>query len=134
VWHVVVAKIGAKIAKVQCKECGGYHRYRPVAGAKTKAAPARRKAGSKKKFAESSGPMKVEPNMLAPIRGYSIKELYAPGERVDHPKFGLGVVEDTGSPGKMTVFFSGVRRVLAMAKPASTLAPPRAGRLVHTPE
>src|SRR5665647_995831 len=28
VWHVVVAKDGDKIVKVQCKQCSGYHRYR----------------------------------------------------------------------------------------------------------
>lgn len=28
VWHVVVAKVGEKIAKVQCKECDAYHKYR----------------------------------------------------------------------------------------------------------
>jgi len=33
VWHVVVAKVGEKIAKVQCKQCGGYHRYRSPHGA-----------------------------------------------------------------------------------------------------
>jgi hypothetical protein len=33
VWHVVVAKDGEKIVKVLCKQCGGYHRYKPVHGA-----------------------------------------------------------------------------------------------------
>ena len=28
VWHVVMAKMGDKIAKVVCKRCGGHHRYR----------------------------------------------------------------------------------------------------------
>ena len=36
VWHVVVAKVGETVVKVQCKECGGYHRYRTAGG---KAAP-----------------------------------------------------------------------------------------------
>ena len=33
VWHVVVAKVGAQIVKVQCKQCGGYHRYKSPHGA-----------------------------------------------------------------------------------------------------
>ena len=33
VWHVVVAKDGDKIVKVQCKQCSGYHRYRSPHGA-----------------------------------------------------------------------------------------------------
>src|SRR5262249_56275409 len=32
VWHVVVAKVGEKIAKVQCKQCNGLHRYKPPGG------------------------------------------------------------------------------------------------------
>ena len=28
VWHVVMAKMGDRIAKVVCKRCGGHHRYR----------------------------------------------------------------------------------------------------------
>src|SRR6201986_2177494 len=33
VWHVVVAKVGQQIVKVQCKQCGGYHRYKSPHGA-----------------------------------------------------------------------------------------------------
>ena len=28
VWHVVMAMMGDRIAKVVCKRCGGHHRYR----------------------------------------------------------------------------------------------------------
>src|SRR6478752_683889 len=33
VWHVVVAKVGEQIVKVQCKQCSGYHRYKSPHGA-----------------------------------------------------------------------------------------------------
>src|SRR5215831_8256165 len=33
VWHVVVAKVGEAIVKVQCKQCGGYHRFKSPHGA-----------------------------------------------------------------------------------------------------
>src|SRR5262249_25121016 len=33
VWHVVVAKVGQQIVKVQCKQCSGYHRYKSPHGA-----------------------------------------------------------------------------------------------------
>ncbi|MBL0215562.1 MAG: hypothetical protein IPQ07_16970 [Myxococcales bacterium] len=33
VWHVVVAKVGERIVKVQCKQCSGYHRYKSPHGA-----------------------------------------------------------------------------------------------------
>ena len=33
VWHVVMAKMGERIAKVVCKRCGGHHLYRTSEGA-----------------------------------------------------------------------------------------------------
>jgi hypothetical protein len=131
VWHVVVAKVGNKVAKVQCKQCGGLHRYRPTDGVKaSQVAPVRRKSSSsssKKKTAappEPTGP-EVEPDMSKPIRTYSIRELFEPGERVDHPKFGVGVVEKSPAPGKIAVYFPSGRKFLAQAKPASSLQRPR---------
>ena len=56
VWHVVVAMVGDAIAKVQCKECHAYHKYRPIAGATTKAASARRKSASRSR--KPAGPKK----------------------------------------------------------------------------
>ena len=32
VWHVVVAKVGDRIARVQCKQCGAPHRLKPPGG------------------------------------------------------------------------------------------------------
>ena len=130
VWHVVVAKVGTKVAKVQCKECGGLHRYRPTDG--SKAAPIRRKkaAGSSrtKKAAAAEPPAptgpEVEPDLSKPIRKYSIRDLFEPGERVDHPKFGIGVVEKSTAPGKIAVYFPSGRKFLAQAKPKSSLQRP----------
>lgn len=132
VWHVVVSMDDAGvITKVQCKECAGYHRYKPpegearvdakkkaparrvVAGAKTKSG----KVGAKKSVRKTSStePM-VEPDMSRPVRGYSMRDAYAPGDRIEHPKFGQGVVEAVPDPGKMSVFFEDGRRTLAHAR------------------
>jgi hypothetical protein len=51
--------------------------------------------------------------MSRPIRLYKMTEAYEPGDRVEHPKFGQGVVELLSGPGKMTVFFEDGRRTLA---------------------
>ena len=50
------------------------------------------------------------------MRGYAPGEAYTPGDRINHPSFGLGVVESSPGPGKMQVFFPGGRRVLAQIK------------------
>lgn len=137
VWHVIVAVDGGgKITKVQCKECMAYHRYRPPEGedrvdadpkkAAKKPAAARKTVTSRapsagtgksgkaaKKGRASLDEPKVEPDLSRPIRLYKMSEAYEPGERVEHPKFGQGVVEELPGPGKMSVFFEDGRKVLA---------------------
>jgi hypothetical protein len=136
VWHVVVAKVGPEIVKVQCKECGGYHRYRKpghVAGARkprapAAASPARRATSSgagrspgRASSAPSSSAAVFRPDMSAPTRPYTMRETFRPGEQISHPRFGVGLVEQSSEPGKMAVLFADGRRILAQAKPASTL-------------
>lgn len=132
VWHVVVAKVGDKIVKVHCKQCGKVHRYTPPGGtpAAVKKARAPRAAGAAKgtraaAAREAEGPT-VAADMSRPVRTYKPAESYAAGDRIEHPTFGTGVVEASPGPGKASVFFPAGRKVLAMAKATSTLARPGA--------
>lgn len=111
--HIILAKVGEDIAKVQCKRCQAQHRYRPVGAAKKKKAT--RKKASKKGKSKSTRSRRtraddlkprVKPNMSLPVRPYSLRESYTPGERIEHKKFGVGVVEALSSQ-KMEVFFQG---------------------------
>ena len=116
VWHVVVAKIGDKITKVQCKQCGKQHRFKPTGEApEANLNPTRRKvesSGPKKtraKPAASGGVIVHDPNK--PTRDYGISERFALGEQIQHKKFGPGVVcavEDN----KIRVNFSDSTKVL----------------------
>jgi hypothetical protein len=132
VWHVVEAKVGDKIARVVCKQCGGRHRYKPPEGKasandvpkKPKKAAAPRKSSSK--AAKAPEEASIEADMSKPPRVYKPNETYQPGERMTHPSFGTGIVEALPGPGKVQVFFPGGRRVLAIAKAASTLSKPPA--------
>lgn len=124
VWHVVVAKTpDDKIAKVQCKQCNGYHRYKPPGGIKKtkKKSASKRKTSAKKTQTVSArfDEPQVPANVKKPIIPYKFSETYEPGDRIDHIKFGHGVVEITTEPGKMQVFFPDGRRWLAVAKPKS---------------
>ena len=81
-------------------------------------------ASSKSKSATSTKPKSqstVEPDLSKPTRPYKFSDTFAPGERIDHVKFGTGVVEEILDGGKMEVFFPDGRRVLALAKAAPTL-------------
>jgi hypothetical protein len=114
VWHVVVAKVGDKIAKVQCKQCGGFHRHRPLPGqepaVKAKKSPAVKKGRTTKTPAADKPSVKIDENK--PLRRYAPADRYATGDRIEHPNFGSGVVESSPGPGKIDVFFPGGRRVL----------------------
>ena len=123
VWHVVVAKVGAQIVKVQCKQCGGYHRYKSPHGAPKEVRqpsmfapkPPRASSGSPKAPVERFEKPAVAADLAKPVRPYRASERFEVGERVEHPNFGQGVVEVCES-GKITVFFASGRRVLVQAK------------------
>ena len=129
VWHVVVAKVGEQIVKVQCKECGSYHRHRPPGGTAARKPRASSSSSSPRRSALGSGPAKppppttFSPDPSLPVRTYSMRETFQPGEQIKHPRFGVGLVERTGDPGKISVLFSDGRKILAQAKPDSTLTP-----------
>ena len=133
-WHVVVAKVGDIVAKVECKQCGAQHKYRPPGGAPKSSAARKRTASkgasgtrsrSRRKAAASPPPQPVVVDPSLPIRPYSPREAFEAGAQINHVKFGVGVVRDLPSPGKMTVWFPGGDRVLVCAKPASLgLEPP----------
>jgi DNA replicative helicase MCM subunit Mcm2 (Cdc46/Mcm family) len=117
VWHVVVAKVGDQIAKVQCKECGAYHRYRShekvSAKSRSTAAPrVRAQRAPVERFEKPS----VAADLSRAVRPYSAVERYVVGDRIDHTVFGQGVVEASPEPGKVTVFFAVGRKVLVQAR------------------
>ncbi len=119
VWHVVVAKVGERIVRVLCKQCGGQHRYKsPHDQPKEKRQPSL--STPKPPRAEKAPVERFERPAIAadlsrPVRQYAASLKYEAGERVEHPTFGQGVVE-TAEPGKVTVFFAVGRRVLAQSK------------------
>jgi hypothetical protein len=121
VWHVVVAKVGEQIVKVQCKQCSGYHRYKSPHGA-----PAEKKLpATNRPPRETKPPVErfekpaVAADLSKPARPYRASEQFEIGERIDHPSFGQGVVE-LSEAGKITVFFGSGRRVLVQAKTAAS--------------
>ncbi len=138
VWHVIVAMVEGDIAKVECKECKGTHKYKEpgsdkVAAKKKKPAKAKKKplTAAEKKAAAAAKPKThatVEADLKKPTRPYNFNETFQSGERIDHVKFGVGIVEDVLDGGKIEVFFPEGRRVLALAKESPKLASLKDGR------
>ena len=141
VWHVVMAKLGDKIAKVVCKRCGGHHRYRDenadTSGGDASSRPRRPTFGSARRSRTSREPaLPAAPpfDPAKPPRAYAVRESYVAGERLAHPTFGVGVVAGSPGAGKVEVVFGSVARVLACAKGASTLARPVAMQDLPLPD
>ena len=129
VWHVVMAKMGDRIAKVVCKRCGGHHRYR-VEGGEEAANDARRSGSAPRRITRpraqgTAAPMALpafDPNK--PPLAYSASASFTTGDRMQHRTFGVGVVAGSPGAGKVEVMFPSGIRVLACAKATSTLARP----------
>jgi ribosomal protein S27AE len=130
VWHVVMAKVGERIARVVCKRCGSQHAYRSGTstsaesggGAAGKKGLTMRRKTTKSTVAEPIAAPTFDPSK--PPRAYSPRDAYLPSERIVHPTFGTGVVAATPGPGKVDVVFPTGVRTLACAKTESTLERP----------
>jgi hypothetical protein len=137
-WHVVMAKIGDRVAKVVCKLCGSQHNYRgeknapaPSAGSSSWGRVRRRRTN---RAPVTTAPALPEFDPAKPPRGYSPKDSYLPGERVIHATFGVGVVAATPGPGKVEVQFPTGARTLACVKPVSALERPVAVESLPVPD
>ena len=138
-WHVVMAKIGDRVAKVVCKLCGSQHNYR---GDKNAPAPSKAGGGSswgrprrrKTRAGDAPAPQIPDFDPSKPPRSYSPQQGFFPGERVIHATFGVGVVATTPGPGKVEVQFPGGLKTLACAKPGSTLERPVAVKSLGVPD
>lgn len=106
--HVVVAMVGAEIAKVECPVCKAVHKYRD---------PARKKKTARRKAPAKSAPAgpSVEPDLSLPVREYQASDTYQLGQRIEHSVFGAGVIEQV-MPAKVRVYFPDGQKVLLHAR------------------
>lgn len=115
----IVAKVGSKIAKVLCKTCKKERAYRPAKGvtepgaAPTATTTTRKRASSSAAEAPKAVAVEVEWQRLlnesstakAARVKYSPKAKLSPGEIVEHPTFGDGVVTKVMHPDKAEIIF-----------------------------
>jgi hypothetical protein len=92
----VIAALNAQglVERVQCRTCQSNHLFRQK---QPKSTSTRSSKASSKDASALAGDG-------APLRAYSMQERFNVGDRVEHPKFGLGVVVDVRS-GKIDVKF-----------------------------
>jgi hypothetical protein len=112
--HVVVAMQGDRIARVECRTCKKTHTYRAPKGITEKpegpARPARARAVTVS--VESLWDKAAQQKRAQPGRPYNASTQFSPGDKIMHPKFGEGFVEELVHPNKVKILFRDDVRVL----------------------
>ncbi len=111
-YHTVLAHTTSKTAKIKCEVCGSQKSYSlpKVASSVAGKAKVTRPRGAKSETARRSSHIAEYELLLsthekASPASYSIKEKFAMNQKIEHPKFGLGVVRDVQQE-KIEVIFS----------------------------
>jgi hypothetical protein len=126
--HTILAMVEDRIARVRCNTCNGEHAYRAAApgtgpARRTKTAPG---TGSPRARAEAAVKGHGLEELLAgrdvqAARAYGPREVFAQGEVLRHPTFGLGLVMEIRGE-RLDVLFQTGLRTLALQRPAQVLA------------
>lgn len=112
--HVIMAMVGGKPARVICKTCKSEHNYR-LGGASTPAKSGlARAAKPKSTFVKHTEywEQKMATKKQAPMKPYQVHTLFQLGDVIQHSKFGLGIVEEVKTNGKIVVLFRDEERTL----------------------
>ena len=112
--HTIVTMKDDKLpGKVECKTCKSTHNYKdPTASTKKKAKKTRKRKSAATVLAEETAAanatlwQKTVKNLKGKeVRAYTISEEFAPGEMLEHKKFGLGLVDSISDNNKIEVIF-----------------------------
>jgi hypothetical protein len=95
--HVILAKVGVKPTRVQCRTCNGAHAFKPRLVQRAILTP-----GMSQEQAWTASMSHAR----GPITEYSPTGRFAVGTRVSHPSFGEGVVARLSSATVCEVIFS----------------------------
>lgn len=107
--HIVVAMANDVPAKVQCNTCSGQHKYRPPTAAKK---PAVRRTVDPK-VAEQKEWAELRPNMnSSQAADYSMTATFKVGSLINHPVFGLGLVQEQSGARKIQVLFEDGKKTM----------------------
>jgi hypothetical protein len=92
--HIVLAKVGVKPTRVECRTCHAMHAFK--ASASSSASSGRSSSGRASAKAAEANPEEVWASSMRHARGEAIKYVpsgqYQVGNRLQHARFGEGVV------------------------------------------
>ena len=107
--HVLISLSDGKPDLVQCRICDRQHKFRPPTKAKkvNSVSLTEKKAAENKKWKQLSSEVKP-----AKARAYSMNEGYKNNTLVDHPTFGIGIVQRVTGTQKMEILFEDGLKIL----------------------
>lgn len=109
--HVIMAMVGGKPARVICKTCKSQHNYR-LGGAVTSRPSSTPRATRTVVKNSDYWEQKMASKKQAPLIPYKIQEQFKLGDVIQHSKFGVGIVEEVKTNGKIVVLFRDEERTL----------------------
>jgi hypothetical protein len=112
--HTVLAMVGSKPVRVRCNTCGGEHTYRGRSPAtrKTSWVPASERAT---RPAVTSWEALLREKDVSRARRYSAKDRYQRDDLLQHPVFGIGLVQEVRGD-KISVAFKADVKTLVHRK------------------
>lgn len=112
-YHKVLAHKTEKSAQIQCEVCGAKKTIRKTSATAKKKAGRKTSAAAQKKVDEHKELFQNLCDRYAdqPQKKYTMKEKFEVGNNIQHPKFGLGIVQ-SALPGKIEVVFPETTRLL----------------------
>lgn len=116
--HKIVAVVGNKPVKVECRTCYGVHNYRAPKSAVAATPTARASSGARASSSRATTVSRAEPEPppsppdSARILLYQPSERFAVGAWISHKTFGLGVVLRELATNKIEVRFDADTKVL----------------------
>src|SRR5437870_13587314 len=87
--HTILAMVGTKPARVRCNTCQGEHNYRGASEPVKRASSA-----SREKPVVTSWEALLANKDLSRARRYSLRERFGQDEVLNHPVFGIGLVQE----------------------------------------
>lgn len=107
--HIVIAMVDEAPAKVQCNTCSREHKYRPPTVPKK---PAARRTVQPKEAERNEWEL-LRPSMnIAKATDYSMTESYKVKSLINHPVFGIGLVQRVVGSQKIEVLFQDGKKTM----------------------
>jgi len=115
--HVIVAMVSGRPARVICKTCKGEHNYRlgeSTSSKRSGLSTATKAPRTSRTFVKNSEywEQQMALKKQAPTKPYKPQDEFKSGDVINHSRFGLGIVEEVKTNGKIVVLFRDEERVL----------------------